>query len=79
MECMSFAACGEAKECNPRYAFSPSEAQRSGFVRKRRSDGMHELCRLRRSEGMQSATTWGRTGFDGDAEIGIAGGCAYHP
>ena len=22
---------------------------------------------------------WGRTGFDGDAEIGIAGGCAYHP
>ena len=53
--------------------------ERSGFVRKRRSDGMHELCRLRRSEGMQSATTWGRTGFDGDAEIGIAGGCAYHP
>ena len=56
MECMSFAACGKAKECNPRHAFSPSEAQRSGFVRKRRSDGMHELCRLRRSEGMQSAT-----------------------
>ena len=24
-------------------------------------------------------TIGGRTGFDGDAEAGIAGGCAYHP
>ena len=24
----------------------------------------------------QFVLTWGRTGFDGDAETGIAGGCA---
>ena len=28
---------------------------------------------------MYFATTWGRTGFDGDVEAGIAGGCAQHP
>ena len=28
---------------------------------------------------MYFATTWGRTGFDGDAEAGIAGGCVHHP
>ena len=27
----------------------------------------------------RSAASWGRTGFDGDAEAGVAGGCAQHP
>ena len=26
-----------------------------------------------------AGNSWGRNGFDGDVEIGIAGGCAYHP
>ena len=35
--------------------------------------------RRKRRRAQFAPTTRGRTGFDGDAEIGIAGGCACHP
>ena len=38
---------------------------------------MSKLCHIGEASDMELApTTWGRTGFDGDVETGIAGGGA---
>ena len=61
---------------------SPGEAPRKRVRREGEEQGKrHDGCPL--SVGVRNkanfATTWGRTGFDGDVEAGIAGGCAQHP
>ena len=40
---------------------------------------MSELLPKAEARDMELATTRGRTGFDGDAEVGIAGGGAWPP
>jgi len=40
---------------------------------------MSELSPQAEARDMKLATTRGRTGFDGDAEVGIAGGGAWPP
>ena len=61
-----------------------NEAQRSGFVFERKTEGAERSFRgsyaTTETERRElRLTTWGCTGFDGGVEAGIAGGCAYHP